>query len=147
MVPPPQICGRGVLISLKCAWLCLQGGEKGLHRAVIDRLMVPPLRCLRETNIPKYPAPIHTHIVKHTRHLNRHSEMLRLLVDFSDVPWNRFTVLHFLPFISFSFFLWSVWFVCASVYWFVQLPPLWRLVHAKGGSGLAWHQSHYLVQL
>lgn len=37
--------------------------------------------------------------------------------------------------------------VCASVYWSVLLPPLWRLVPAKGGSGLAWHQSDYLVQL
>lgn len=38
---PPQIYWR-VLISLKCVSLRPQGEEKGLRRAIIDRLMVHP---------------------------------------------------------------------------------------------------------
>lgn len=131
--------------SQTCVPLCLQGAGKGLRRAVIDRLMVHPSGASGTTTytLPTpSPRPPTARMRKRSQPCKgtaRHRGC-RIRVDASEQ-------IHNAPPSMFHRSLVITVIVCASAYRSVLLPPLWRLVHAKGGSGLAWHQSDYLVRL
>lgn len=95
--PLCQISGRGTLISLKCASLCPLEREKGLCWTVIDRLIVHPL----VTKWKQCP-PFSCAFSNHTQLRTHAARCWDCRMEPRDGLWNRFTMLHSMPFFYYS---------------------------------------------